>query len=230
MHSISQNGQIDFHRISDSSWTEDTLTWNNLLPLGALIGSAQATSNTWTEIDVSSMVTSNGVYSAAIQTPVDSLGELSSKEGGMPPVLEIGTIALTPSQLYTDWVGTYPALSDTNTLSDPDGDLLANLAEYALGGNPTSNDAASILPFHTMGESLGTNWFNYIYTRHRDAALRKLTYEVQSTTNLVSNIWTNDTQEVGSAIIDANFEIVTNRVPTTGKAQQFLKLELGLED
>ena len=107
---------------------------------------------------------------------------------------------------------------------------MKNLAEYALGGDPTVADAATVLPVSSIGRNDGTNWFNYIYTRRRDAAARQLTYEVQTTTNLVSNVWTNDTEEAGSVIIDANFETVTNRIPADGKAQQFLRLELSMED
>ena len=36
--------------------------------------------------------------------------------------------------------------------------------------------------------------------------------------------------EAGSAILDTNFESVTNRVPTGVEAQQFMKLEIGLSE
>ncbi len=97
VYSTTQNGQIDLHEVADNVWDENRLTWNNMPALGALIASPTASPGTWIEIDVSSYIVSNGTYSFAIQTPVDALGELSSKEGSYPPVLEITAVAATPN-------------------------------------------------------------------------------------------------------------------------------------
>ena len=104
-----------------------------------------------------------------------------------------------------------------------------NLLEYALGGNPTNHDSGAKLPTFGTGSEDGTNWFNYVYRRRLDAAARGLTYEVLATENLVSNLW-NGTSEFDKRPIDAEFESVTNRVSTDAETQQFIKLEINLNE
>lgn len=145
----------------------------------------------------------------------------------------ISAIEIEPTlpDLYLAWTTGYN-LTGTNAAYevDFDADGISNLGEYALGGNPTINDAAQILPTAGIAEDGGTNWFNYIYNRRRDTAARQLTYEVLATTNLVSNAWTNNTEEAGSGILDADFESVTNRVSTDEESQRFLKLKIGISE
>ncbi len=132
---------------------------------------------------------------------------------------------------YAIWATSH-GLTGTNTVygSDPDADGIDNLGEYALGGNPTTNDAAYIMPVHSMGEDVGTNWLNYVYRRRFDAAARNLTYEVLVTDDLASNVWTNTAEEAGSTALDTEFESVTNRVSIDAEAQQFMKLKVGITE
>jgi hypothetical protein len=81
-----------------------------------------------------------------------------------------------------------------------------------------------------MTEANGTNWFNVVYHRRLDATARNLTYEVQSSTNLVSNSWTNHTEEAGFTTLNADFESVTNRVPIDEKPQQFLRIKIDIPE
>jgi len=108
---------------------------------------------------------------------------------------------------------------------EPDG--VDNLAEYALGGNPTHDDAASILPtFGITDAGGGSNAMDYIYTRRLDAALRGLTYGLNESTNLLSEWnYVGNAYETGSADIDPSFESVTNTIPIAmGKG--FINLEI----
>jgi hypothetical protein len=67
------NGSVkggDFYRVSDNTWQEGTVTWNNApaadaTPL-ATLGSVSA--NTWVEVDVTSLITGDGTYSLRAQS------------------------------------------------------------------------------------------------------------------------------------------------------------------
>ncbi|MDF7807189.1 hypothetical protein P4E94_07055 [Pontiellaceae bacterium B12219] len=138
-------------------------------------------------------------------------------------------------QVYTDngtldayylWMTNYPGLSgtDADLFADPDLDGLNNLSEYALGGVPTlGNDG--VYPGHGISGSD----FAIQYNRRIDAAERGLTYTVNSSDNLINPAWTNSgVVEVGTAVLDAEFESVTNTVPTLGTVNRFLKLDIEL--
>ena len=95
--------------------------------------------------------------------------------------------------------------------------------EYALGGNPTVDDAAAILPtFGTEG-----SWLEYVYRRRTDHAALGLNYTVEATTNLVSNHWnTSGVLDAGSGSIDPEMDSVTNRVSTDEHPEQFIRLRV----
>ncbi len=107
-------------------------------------------------------------------------------------------------------------------LGHDDTDGLNNLAEYALGGNPTSNDAASIVPiFQALGDH-----FYYIHNERTDDP--NLRYTVQLSTNLVSNDWnTNGVEWVGEAAFSNVWKSVTNRTDV-GK-REFIRLHIEME-
>jgi hypothetical protein len=130
------------------------------------------------------------------------------------------------SALYAAWVATYPTLGTaTNWNDDFEPDGLNNLAEYALGGDPTFNDAALKLPT-TYTDS---TWLYYMYNRRNDAAARGLSYTVLSGTDLLDGSITNVVAPLSvSAAVDG-FETVTNRIPTDTEIQQFIKLEVGFD-
>lgn len=95
---------------------------------------------------------------------------------------------------------------------EPDG--LDNLAEYALGGNPTINDAVTVMPVFDVSGAGSSKVVEYTYRRRRDAAARGLTYGLNVSSNLLVD-WMSvgDAYETGTAIIDPDFESVTNEVP-----------------
>jgi hypothetical protein len=135
----------------------------------------------------------------------------------------------SPEESYSAWAATYGL--DTNSTGamafdfEPDG--LDNLAEYALGGNPTNHDAASLLPtFGITDAGGGSNFIDYVYNRRRDAALRGLSYGLNESTNLLDNwLYVGTAYETGSANIDPSFESVTNAIPVT-EEKGFINLEI----
>ncbi len=134
---------------------------------------------------------------------------------------------LTPESLYSDWTALYPTLgSATNHLDNPDDDALNNLGEYALGGNLTNGADIGYVPEAVVTADGGTNYFEYIYAKRNDSGARGLIYSLELTTNLVSNVWTNGTVDVvGIGTLDAEFDSVTNRVPTVA-GQEFIRLRI----
>ena len=65
-----------------------------------------------------------------------------------------------------------------------------------------------------------------LYAR-RKAEYSGITYALELTDNLVSNVWTGSGYaESGSADINDVFEAVTNAVPTSGMTNQFIRLQI----
>ncbi|MDF7822655.1 right-handed parallel beta-helix repeat-containing protein [Pontiellaceae bacterium B12227] len=110
--------------------------------------------------------------------------------------------------------------------ADPDGDGMFNLVEYALGSHSLTSDAVLYLPYSDVVRDNGTNYMNLIYRRRIDASARGLVYMVGSTTNLLSEPATNATEEAGMIVLDAAFQLVTNRVPVDAEEQQFMQLKI----
>ena len=111
--------------------------------------------------------------------------------------------------------------------ANPDGDALNNLGEYALGGNPTNGADVGYLPMAGTSVKGGTNWFEYIHARRKDSS-GELGYALETTSNLISNDWS-----MGSYItlpatgnLDPDYESVTNRIDTTGKTNEFVRLKI----
>jgi hypothetical protein len=77
--------------VSDNTWSESTITFNNAPAVGPLLGSTSLTAGSYASIDVSSLVTGNGVYSFALETTSTSAKTLSSREGANPPRLVVQT-------------------------------------------------------------------------------------------------------------------------------------------
>lgn len=135
--------------------------------------------------------------------------------------------AETPQSLYDDWASSNGLTGANNALTNnPDGDILDNLAEYALDGDPLDPDNTGISPITFTGIEGGTNWFYYVHAKRSDAAARDLTYAVNQDTDLVTAVWTGNVEEVGTNITGSDFDSVTNRVPTDTETKQFLQLEI----
>jgi hypothetical protein len=98
--------------------------------------------------------------------------EISRKADGSPSALETFQLPVIPT--FKAWAA---GLDDTGQSGDPDGDGVANLLEYALGGDPTSgrmdsSAGVSILPAITVENGLAVLSFPV----RDDADSRGLTY------------------------------------------------------
>lgn len=113
-----------------------------------------------------------------------------------------------PANAYDVWASSYGLSgADAAATNDYDGDLWNNLLEYALGGNPTNG----LDKGHPQSWGQGVGNMVYVYPRRKAS---DLSYWLETSTNLVSNVWTNSGYAVsGTGTIDAEFDAVTNTVP-----------------
>lgn len=74
-----------------NGWSESTITWNNAPGIsGSPIASAgSVAAGTWVELDVTSAITGNGIYSFGTKSASTNSARYSSKEGANPPELVI---------------------------------------------------------------------------------------------------------------------------------------------
>ncbi len=117
---------------------------------------------------------------------------------------------------FSDWVSAYGLTGDDAAL-DADvenggaGDGYSNLAEYALGMNPTNSDAGAAEAAGIVSGD-GTNWFECIHSRRADYEAQGLSYLLIDFTNLLEGALSTNTQDqmlVGPAV--DGYESVTNR-------------------
>jgi hypothetical protein len=119
--------------------------------------------------------------------------------------------------------------TNANLNANPDGDSANNLVEYALGGNPTNAVSVGYDATAQIIYASGTNWFNYVYARRRDAAASGLSYTVEAAANLVVATWsTNGVTETGTGVVDTDFETVANRIQTGDTG--FVRLKIGISN
>lgn len=125
-----------------------------------------------------------------------------------------------PIQTFSDyWMDSWGVNLGAQA-DDYDGDGLANLAEYALGGDPTDGlDLGSVPAFAPSGDA-----FRYVHARRNDDS--DLVYTVETSTNLVSGLWTNAGYAVaGIRTGTGGFDHVTNTVPADA-AETFIRLRV----
>jgi hypothetical protein len=148
--------------------------------------------------------------------------------GGTAPAVTISNVVLQEVPTLASWLSGF-GLSGTNALStaNPDGDALNNLYEFGLGGNPTNSADVGHLPLFGASAEGGTNFMEYTYAR-RIGSASELNYYLELATDLVAGNWTNsgyvELPTLGN--IDDDFEAVTNRVDTSGKTNEFIRLRI----
>ncbi len=214
-HTLS--GGVAVHEVKDHSWAETNLTWNNqpVIESNAL---AQATSTTdWAHFDLSDHLTESGTYSfALIRGKKDSSREAKSKEYGTPAILQLELEPPAPGS-YLEWVSaTVSNVLEWGYADDPDGNGLNNLFEYSAGNLPDC---------HFNGDS-----YSYTYNRRRDAGSRGLTYQLERSDNLVSNVWETIEFSGSTEILNESFEAVTQTGSISSLSQEFIRLKIELDE
>jgi hypothetical protein len=93
VYSDTELDTVDLWAVSDTTWTETGLTWNNRPALGSLLGNAQASPGTWFSYDVTSQITGDATYAFCLNETGNTYHKLGSKEGGFGAYLEVLTEA-----------------------------------------------------------------------------------------------------------------------------------------
>ena len=107
-----------------------------------------------------------------------------------------------------------------SSTNDYDYDDLSNLYEYGLGGNPTNGLDRGTLPVFSKSGSA----FLYVHPKRSDDT--NITYTVETTTNLVSGVWTNQGYTItGTNITGGLFNFVTNEIDTVRNIN-FIRLRI----
>jgi hypothetical protein len=118
--------------VSDNSWAENKITYNNSPPPGSTINkSASFKSGGWTQVDISSYIQGDGTYSLALTTTNSTNTNLASRESSNSPQLVINGASgatATPAKSLTPTKGptststpTMPAGTPTQTPTLPVG-------------------------------------------------------------------------------------------------------------
>jgi hypothetical protein len=82
-NSASTSGSVA-NGVSDNTWTEGTINYNNAPPLGSALGSSgPITAGIWISMDVTGYITGNGTYNLALTTPGGTAVSLASRESGV---------------------------------------------------------------------------------------------------------------------------------------------------
>jgi pectate lyase len=80
----------DFYPVADSSWSEQSVTWNNAPPAdqGKIASLGAVTKGNWYEVDVTSLIKGDGEYSLRLQSTSSDGADYRSKErSGFAPQL-----------------------------------------------------------------------------------------------------------------------------------------------
>jgi uncharacterized protein YjiK len=85
------NVGVEVRAVSNNSWVESSITWNNRPSTGALIARSGPTkTDSWIAIDVTLLVSGPGQFSLALIGPADN-NEFKSGESDRPPLLVVTT-------------------------------------------------------------------------------------------------------------------------------------------
>ncbi len=143
---------ITVQAVSDNSWDEMAIAYNNAPPIGSVVNTSGAiVAQSWVEVDVTSYVTGEGLFSLAVTTADTNLLRFFSKEGTYAPELIIETGNGTPPPpLNADFTavpvsGNVPLAVTFNDNST--GNIIAYDWDFGDGNSSTQSS-----PVHTYTE------------------------------------------------------------------------------
>jgi hypothetical protein len=83
------------YTVSNNTWTESTINYNNAPPVGNSVSSSGGFTNpvpVWTTVNITSAVTGNGTINLALGTSSSTAISLASRESGNSPQLIVETV------------------------------------------------------------------------------------------------------------------------------------------
>jgi hypothetical protein len=145
-------------------------------------------------------------------------------------VIVHGSVNAITQTGYESWTADYgltgdAALTSADAENGGMGDGYDNLAEYALGMDPTSSDAGTRDWIDLTSEG-GTNWFDYVHYRRSGYAAEGLSYWLIDSASLLDPATSTNAQDqilVGPTV--EGYEPVTNRYEVSDQ-DKFIRLEI----
>ena len=233
------NDEIMKLELSISGTPVDSLSLKDLridsLSLGEIaeFNDGNNTTNTHVDVGGSDIVSYDDVLAGLTELNKDNVEswklEVASRDNNTALVNTISfdefrfSVGYLIGPAYEAWAGGWSAdIGDENNDYEPDG--MNNLLEYALGGDPTRDDAASIMPNGFVEDDSGTDYLYYVHNQRTDD--NTLTYTVGTKTDLVTDtaLNTGDVEPAGEGRTGTIISI-TNRTVTT-EAAKFIGLEV----
>jgi hypothetical protein len=127
---------------------------------------------------------------------------------------------VSPSTRYADWVTSHDL--NGSEIDDDDGDGIANLVEYALGGNPNNSSDRGSLPTFTRD----VKGLNFTHVK-RSAPGESIRYNLQISDHLAPPNWTTlGSVVIGVRQLSPDFESITHRISTLPDSKKFIRLKI----
>ncbi|QHI69121.1 hypothetical protein [Tichowtungia aerotolerans] len=184
--------------------------------------------STWTTVTGSYVIAVDQAGSAGgIQISTDT-GGYTSADGIVLDNIQVTIESIIPvyDSALEAWAAGFDLYGDDALPgSDVEPDGLDNLMEYALGGDPTADDASSVKPATFVATEGTTNWFYHVHNERTDDP--SLTFSIGTETDLVNApVWnTNDVFNAGESAEVGGFKSVTNRTEMTDSTK-FIRLKV----
>ena len=156
----SSSGPNEIRRVSDNSWSETGITWNNKPATGALVASiGSVSSGTWLEVDITSIAQRNSTISLAIiPGTTDGLDMSSRNASSNQPQIVIDAAGSTGAAGTTGAAGSTGAAGTTGAAGSTGA---AGTTGAAGSGARPSTDANLKVAF--VGDTAdGSNWRNVL--------------------------------------------------------------------
>jgi chitodextrinase len=145
----------DFYRVAENSWSESTINWNNApdAEQTAIASLGAVSAGNWYEVDLSSLITEDGVYSLRIISTSSNGADYNSKEDGefSPQLIVTLNHTVTPDSESPS----VPANLNTTAVSTSQIDLFWSASTDNIGvrGYTVFRDGAQIGTTSTMSYS-----------------------------------------------------------------------------
>lgn len=162
------NGSAGPHTVklvSDNSWSESGITWNNKPATGTTVGTiGQTTANTWVEVDITSVVAANKTVSLAIEPGSnDGLDLRSRNASSNKPQIVIEHGSSTATGIVADakvrsgsYASTnYGSTTDLQSDSDDAGTAYHSYLRFTVGDVPSGSIVK--LRLYVFNPSAGTH-------------------------------------------------------------------------
>ena len=119
-------GGYEIRSVSNNTWVESTITYNNAPAVGSVLGSSPGfNAGVWTTVDITSYITGNGTYNLALTVPGSTAISFASREAGnsAPQLIIQAQGGSVPTATRTSTPSSNPTVTRTPT-PNPSGSVV----------------------------------------------------------------------------------------------------------